>query len=154
MLELPVPVAPMALGPPAPEVVSTSVKLITVTEDTTLWETVAVTVTLFRAMLANAAQISASPLWTFVRSTSISGRTTGAGFVKIFYAKEVATKLDPADYERLRYPILHRDGWRCQSCGTMSNLEVHHKILRSQGGSDSEEHLITLCSACHASAHR
>jgi hypothetical protein len=32
--------------------------------------------------------------------------------------------LDPVSYERLRQQVLHRDGWRCQSCGTMSNLEV------------------------------
>ncbi len=38
-------------------------------------------------------------------------------------------------------------------CGTMSNLEVHHKEFRSHSGDDSEENLITLCTACHASAH-
>jgi hypothetical protein len=27
-----------------------------------------------------------------------------------------------------------RDSWRCQSCGTMSNLEVHHKQFRSHSG--------------------
>jgi 5-methylcytosine-specific restriction endonuclease McrA len=44
--------------------------------------------------------------------------------------------------------------WRCQSCGTMSNLEVHHKQFRSHSGHDSEENLITLCSTCHASVHQ
>ena len=39
-------------------------------------------------------------------------------------------------------------------CGTMSNLEVHHKQFRSHSGDDSEENLITLCAACHAIAHR
>ena len=38
-------------------------------------------------------------------------------------------------------------------CGTMSNLEVHHKEFRSHSGGDSEENLITLCSACHANVH-
>ena len=46
-----------------------------------------------------------------------------------------------------------RDGWRCQCCGTRSNLEVHHKEFRSQGGDDSEENLITLCFACHSLLH-
>jgi 5-methylcytosine-specific restriction endonuclease McrA len=32
----------------------------------------------------------------------------------------------------------------------MSNLEVHHREFRSQSGDDSEQNLITLCSACHA----
>jgi hypothetical protein len=53
-------------------------------------------------------------------------------------------RLDPISYERLRQQILRRDSWRCQSCGTMSNLEVHHKQFRSHSGGDSEENLITL----------
>jgi ATP-dependent DNA helicase RecQ len=61
--------------------------------------------------------------------------------------------LDPVSYESLRQQILRRDGWRCQSCGTMSNLEVHHMEFRSHSGSDSEENLITLCTACHAAVH-
>jgi len=36
------------------------------------------------------------------------------------------SRLDPLSYERLRQQILRRDGWRCQSCGIMSNLDVHH----------------------------
>ena len=57
-------------------------------------------------------------------------------------------------YERLRQQILRRDGWRCQSCGAMSNLEVHHAEFRSHSGADSEENLITLCATCHARTHR
>jgi len=60
---------------------------------------------------------------------------------------------DPVSYEKLRLQVLRRDGWRCQSCGTMANLEVHHQQFRSQSGHDSEENLITLCSTCHASVH-
>jgi len=63
-------------------------------------------------------------------------------------------RLDSLSYEGLRQQILRRDGWRCQSCGTMSNLEVHHREFRSHSGSDSEENLITQCTACHASVHR
>jgi 5-methylcytosine-specific restriction endonuclease McrA len=63
-------------------------------------------------------------------------------------------RLDPESYEILRQQILRRDSWRCQSCGTMSNLEVHHKEFRSHSGDDSEENLITICAACHAIAHR
>ena len=42
--------------------------------------------------------------------------------------------LAPKLYENLRQPVLRRDGWRCQRCGAMSNLEVHHRELRSQSG--------------------
>jgi 5-methylcytosine-specific restriction endonuclease McrA len=64
------------------------------------------------------------------------------------------SRLDPFSYDGLRQQILRRDGWRCQSCGTMSNLEVHHRKFRSHSGADSEENLITLCTACHARVHR
>ena len=62
-------------------------------------------------------------------------------------------RLDPASYEILRQQILRRDGWRCQVCGAMSNLEVHHKEFRSHSGNDSELNLITLCTTCHAQTH-
>jgi ATP-dependent DNA helicase RecQ len=68
--------------------------------------------------------------------------------------KRVSLRLDPLAYDSLRQQVLRRDGWRCQSCGTMSNLEVHHKEFRSHAGDDTEENLITLCSTCHASAHQ
>ncbi len=67
--------------------------------------------------------------------------------------KAAPLRRDPLSYERLRQQILRRDGWRCQSCGTMSNLEVHHREFRSHSGADSEENLITLCTACHARVH-
>jgi 5-methylcytosine-specific restriction endonuclease McrA len=63
-------------------------------------------------------------------------------------------RLDPVSYETLRQQVLRRDGWRCQSCGTMSNLEVHHRRFRSHSGDDSTENLITLCAECHARMHR
>jgi 5-methylcytosine-specific restriction endonuclease McrA len=63
-------------------------------------------------------------------------------------------RLDPLSYDSLRQQILRRDGWRCQFCGTMSNLEVHHIEFRSHSGADSEENLITLCTGCHTRAHR
>jgi ATP-dependent DNA helicase RecQ len=68
-------------------------------------------------------------------------------------SKSPRLRLDPVAYESLRQQILHRDGWRCQSCGAMSNLEVHHKQFRSHSGDDSEENLITLCTACHNESH-
>ena len=68
--------------------------------------------------------------------------------------KHARLRLDPDQYDNLRHQVLRRDGWRCQSCGAMSNLEVHHKEFRSQSGDDSEQNLITLCSACHATVHR
>jgi len=69
-------------------------------------------------------------------------------------AKSSRLRLTPKLYENLRQQVLRRDGWRCRSCGAMSNLEVHHRKLRSQSGDDSEQNLITLCTACHSIVHR
>jgi len=63
--------------------------------------------------------------------------------------KNPRLRLVPELYEHLGQQVLRRDGWRCQSCGTMLNLEVHHQELRSRSGDDSEQNLITLCAACH-----
>src|SRR2546426_4527056 len=59
-------------------------------------------------------------------------------------------RLAPNLYEHLRQQVLRRDGWRCQGCGAIANLEVHRKELRGQSGDDAEPNLITLCTACHA----
>jgi 5-methylcytosine-specific restriction endonuclease McrA len=67
--------------------------------------------------------------------------------------KSPRLRLAPALYEELRQQLLRRDRWRCQGCGALSHLEVHHRTLRSQTGDDAEENLITLCSGCHASVH-
>jgi 5-methylcytosine-specific restriction endonuclease McrA len=67
--------------------------------------------------------------------------------------KQPRLRLDSELYEQLRNQVLRRDGFRCQLCGTKSNLEVHHKEFRSHSGDDSEQNLITLCSACHATVH-
>jgi 5-methylcytosine-specific restriction endonuclease McrA len=49
--------------------------------------------------------------------------------------------------------VLERDGWRCQSCGRMESLQVHHLQWRSRLGDDVNENLITLWSDCHQSCH-
>jgi hypothetical protein len=61
----PVPTAPIAPDPLVPEVF-TPEKLITVIDEHTLWESVAVTVTLLSVVVAKARQISAVPDCTLV----------------------------------------------------------------------------------------
>ena len=68
--------------------------------------------------------------------------------------KQTALRLDTEKYDELRKQVLKRDGWRCQACGAMTNLEVHHKEFRSHAGNDSEQNLITLCTGCHRTLHR
>jgi 5-methylcytosine-specific restriction endonuclease McrA len=69
-------------------------------------------------------------------------------------AKSSRLRLAPKLYENLRQQVFRRDGWRCQSCGVMSNLEVHHRQFCSHSGADAEENLTTLCTACHSIVHR
>jgi len=38
----------------------------------------------------------------------------------------------------------------CAACGTKDDLQHHHLITRSEGDSDDERNLITLCDPCHA----
>ena len=59
----------------------------------------------------------------------------------------------PKLYAKLRLEILNRDGWRCQTCGSFKNLDVHHMRRRSALGDDAETNLITLCRKCHQRAH-
>ena len=68
-------------------------------------------------------------------------------------SKSGRLRLDPTSYDALRQQVLRRDAWRCQSCGKMCNLEVHHQEFRSHAGEDSEQNLITLCSECHCAIH-
>jgi len=67
--------------------------------------------------------------------------------------KQPRVQLEPGAYDELRQQVLRRDGWRCQFCGAMTNVEVHHQEFRSHGGSDSELNLVTLCYSCHSQAH-
>ncbi|MFH1842137.1 MAG: HNH endonuclease signature motif containing protein [bacterium] len=54
-----------------------------------------------------------------------------------------------------RRQVLARDGFRCQSPGCRHShfLELHHLKPCVEGGRNSPENLITLCSSCHRLAH-
>jgi 5-methylcytosine-specific restriction endonuclease McrA len=68
-------------------------------------------------------------------------------------SKERRLRLDEDAYRLLRRQVLERDGWRCQNCGSMRELQPHHLKFRSNAGNDAERNLITLCQACHSSVH-
>jgi 5-methylcytosine-specific restriction endonuclease McrA len=67
--------------------------------------------------------------------------------------KDTRARLDSTSYRDLHRQVLERDGWRCQACGSMQNLQVHHLKFRSHSGGDEEQNLITLCAECHAGMH-
>lgn len=59
-------------------------------------------------------------------------------------------------FENTKAMVLNRDNYTCQYCRGKhkdSRLEVHHIIFRSNGGSDEQENLITLCHTCHKALH-
>lgn len=59
-------------------------------------------------------------------------------------------------FENTKAMVLNRDSYTCQCCKGKhkdSKLEVHHIIFRSNGGSDEQENLITLCHSCHKASH-
>jgi 5-methylcytosine-specific restriction endonuclease McrA len=62
-------------------------------------------------------------------------------------------RLDAGRYHELKLKILSRDGWKCQHCGRRDQLQIHHRVHRSQSGEDCAENLIVLCSGCHRSLH-
>jgi hypothetical protein len=50
--------------------------------------------------------------------------------------------------------VLHRDGYACKKCKQdRCKLEVHHILFKSNGGTNSPDNLITLCSFCHDKLH-
>jgi 5-methylcytosine-specific restriction endonuclease McrA len=58
------------------------------------------------------------------------------------------------EFSSRREAILNRDNYTCQICGKKNiRLEVHHIIYRSQGGTNDENNLITLCEDCHNAIH-
>jgi 5-methylcytosine-specific restriction endonuclease McrA len=70
-----------------------------------------------------------------------------------FQPRRPRVRLDPNSYRKLRIEVLERDGWRCQYCGAVDHLQVHHIYSRSQLGDDTDENLITLCADCHGGVH-
>ncbi len=52
--------------------------------------------------------------------------------------------------------VLERDGWRCvvPGCSRRANLQRHHVMHRSQGGSDFAANLVTLCFGHHEAHHQ
>jgi 5-methylcytosine-specific restriction endonuclease McrA len=69
-------------------------------------------------------------------------------------AKRPRLRLEPEAYRQHCREILERDGWRCQTCGRMEDLQVHHIQPRSHLGDDTEVNLVTLCAKCHQEVHR
>jgi 5-methylcytosine-specific restriction endonuclease McrA len=73
-----------------------------------------------------------------------SQNLSSRGAIRQHQFKRALVRLDESAYKELRLRVLRRDGWRCQFCGSMTNLEVHHQQLRRHSGSGHQGNLITL----------
>jgi len=55
------------------------------------------------------------------------------------------------------FEIGEQDTWCCEACGRIfhinNGLDIHHIILKSQGGTDDITNCICLCRRCHDMAH-
>jgi HNH endonuclease len=72
---------------------------------------------------------------------------TEAGIHREVDGGGMSPRLEPRAYRELRNQVLERDRWRCQWCGSLAGVEVHHLVPRSRAGADSTENLIALCAA-------
>lgn len=50
--------------------------------------------------------------------------------------------------------VKRRDGYKCKVCSGTEDLEVHHIVPVSRGGTNHKTNLITLCSTCHHKRHK
>jgi len=56
--------------------------------------------------------------------------------------------------EEIAIEVFKRQGWRCNHCGEMRPLQIHHLVHRSQRGTHRLENLVALCAECHEKEHR
>jgi len=66
------------------------------------------------------------------------------------YYRNIYLKSDA--WQRKRYVVLKRDGWRCVNCGGRAT-QVHHKRYAKNIGKEPIEWLVSVCKSCHSSIH-
>jgi len=62
----------------------------------------------------------------------------------------------PDNWNKIRWAIFNKCGYRCQRCGRYSrgNLHLHHIRPIGRGGTHDTGNLVPLCSQCHYEVHR
>lgn len=56
-------------------------------------------------------------------------------------------------WERKRYLVLKRDGWRCVHCGARAT-QVHHRKYARNIGREPIQWLESVCDSCHDNIHQ
>jgi 5-methylcytosine-specific restriction endonuclease McrA len=63
------------------------------------------------------------------------------------------TYLKSEEWQRKRYVVLKRDGWKCVHCGARAT-QVHHKRYSKYNiGKEPIEWLVSICKTCHDKEH-
>ena len=86
------------------------------------------------------------------RTSSVESIVNSSTNLMRLRQRQPRLKLNSEEYTVVRNQVLERDGWRCQDCGTVKDLQVHHMKPRSQLGGETHN-LITLCARCHEKRH-
>lgn len=75
---------------------------------------------------------------------------------KVFLPRHKKVKygeyLQSEDWQEIRGVRLWVDGNKCQSCGSIKHLHVHHLTYKRLGHEEIED-LVTVCKDCHKELH-
>ena len=61
--------------------------------------------------------------------------------------------LNSEAWQKKRKAVLRRDGYKCQMCGAVMNLDVHHVSYENLCNEKLSD-LVTLCRECHKKLHK
>ncbi len=62
-------------------------------------------------------------------------------------------KAEAETKRQVYHSVKVRDHYRCRSCGTTRQVDVHHLKFRSAGGGTTLENALCLCRICHDEIH-
>lgn len=54
---------------------------------------------------------------------------------------------------QMKRAIIRKRGRKCEMCGALSLLELHHKNYDMEPGKEKETDLLLICDKCHNSLH-
>ena len=54
----------------------------------------------------------------------------------------------------IKHIIVRKRGYKCELCGHIRNIQLHHKNYDHKLGYEREEDLILLCDRCHKVSHQ
>lgn len=86
-------------------------------------------------------------LRSVILACTLPGETAWRGFERLLDHVEREWRSLPGHPD----PVFERDGWRCTApaCSSRRDLQDHHILFRSRGGSDALENRTTLCPFHH-----